>query len=103
MQKVREIKGTITLADGSVSEFMIGRDGVWQQWGARQERLGESVEVIDALTLGLFDEGLMASSDDEDEPEADEDDDPDVCPGHESLDGAHMGESVYCDGSCQSA
>ena len=23
------------------------------------------------------------------------------CPGHESLAGAHMGESVYCDGSCQ--
>jgi hypothetical protein len=23
------------------------------------------------------------------------------CEGHESLDGAHMGETVYCDGSCQ--
>jgi hypothetical protein len=23
------------------------------------------------------------------------------CPGHESLNGAHMGESVYCDGTCQ--
>lgn len=22
------------------------------------------------------------------------------CEGHESLDGAHMGETVYCDGSC---
>jgi hypothetical protein len=22
------------------------------------------------------------------------------CQGHESLDGAHMGETVYCDGSC---
>lgn len=22
------------------------------------------------------------------------------CEGHESLNGAHMGESVYCDGSC---
>lgn len=22
------------------------------------------------------------------------------CPGHESLDSAHMGESVFCDGSC---
>ena len=27
----------------------------------------------------------------EDEPE---------CEGHESLDGAHMGEAVYCDGTC---
>jgi hypothetical protein len=100
MTKVREIKGTITLVDGSVSEFMIGIDGVWQQWGATRERLSESSEVMDALTLGLFDDGLMASSDDEDEPEEDEDE-PAECPGHESTDGAHMGEAVYCDGSCQ--
>ena len=25
----------------------------------------------------------------------------DLCDGHESLSGAHMGESVYCDGRCQ--
>jgi len=25
---------------------------------------------------------------------------PNECEGHESLAGAHMGESVYCDGSC---
>lgn len=25
----------------------------------------------------------------------------DECEGHESLDGAHMGETVYCDGSCR--
>lgn len=24
------------------------------------------------------------------------------CEGHESLDGAHMGETVYCDGTCVS-
>lgn len=29
------------------------------------------------------------------------DEDDDECEGHESLDGAHMGETVYCDGSCQ--
>lgn len=28
-------------------------------------------------------------------------DDEDECEGHESLDGAHMGEAVYCDGSCR--
>lgn len=32
----------------------------------------------------------------DDEPD---DDDP-GCEGHESLDGAHMGETVYCDGTC---
>lgn len=29
------------------------------------------------------------------------DDEDDQCEGHESLDGAHMGEAVYCDGSCR--
>ena len=29
-----------------------------------------------------------------------EEDDDDACEGHESLGGAHMGETVYCDGSC---
>jgi hypothetical protein len=33
-------------------------------------------------------------------PESAEDDEG-CCPGHESLGGAHMGESVYCDGTCQ--
>ena len=28
-------------------------------------------------------------------------DDPEGCEGHESLAGEHMGETVYCDGSCQ--
>lgn len=27
-------------------------------------------------------------------------DDSEGCPGHESLNGADMGQSVYCDGSC---
>lgn len=27
-------------------------------------------------------------------------DDTEGCPGHESLNGADMGQSVYCDGSC---
>lgn len=30
-----------------------------------------------------------------------EGDDPVECEGHESLDGAHMGETVYCDGTCR--
>lgn len=33
----------------------------------------------------------------------DDEDSPDMirsCDGHESLDGAHMGETVYCDGTC---
>jgi hypothetical protein len=69
MTKVKEIRGTITLADGSTSEFSIGIDGGWQQWGATTERLGTSVDVVEAMTLGLFDEGMMASSDDTEDDE----------------------------------
>jgi hypothetical protein len=41
-------------------------------------------------------------------PGADEDsgwdeDEDDACEGHESLAGEHMGEAVYCDGSCRRA
>lgn len=37
-------------------------------------------------------------------PDSDDDDDQDEpqCSGHESLSGAHMGETTYCDGTCQS-
>ena len=34
-------------------------------------------------------------------PEEYEDDDELECEGHESLAGEHMGETVYCDGSCR--
>ena len=67
MSKTREITGTITQTDGTVSQFTIGRDGVWQQWGATRERLGETVDALDAMVAGLFDECLLASSDDEDD------------------------------------
>jgi hypothetical protein len=37
-----------------------------------------------------------------DEQLGEPDDDEQGCEGHESLDGAHMGESVLCDGTCRS-
>ena len=51
--RVYLIEGTITLADGSTSHFSLGGDGEWQQWGASTSRLGESVEVLEALAAGL--------------------------------------------------
>ncbi len=36
-------------------------------------------------------------------PDTGDEDDEQGCEGHESLNSAHMGESVYCDGSCQKA
>lgn len=68
--KVSEIKGTIILTDGTTSEFSISRDLGWQQWGAMTERLGSTVDVLDALVAGLVDNGIdIESSDDEDDEE----------------------------------
>lgn len=74
--KVTQIKGTVTLADGSTSEFSIGEDFGVSQWGADIMRLGETVDVMEALVDGLRNgEGLafvMASaSDEEDEKDLD--------------------------------
>ena len=46
------IDGTITLEDGSTSSFSLSADG-WQQWGASTERLGRTVDVLEALELAL--------------------------------------------------
>ena len=75
MARVERIAGTITLTDGSTSEFSIETDGVWQQWGAAQRRLGQTVDVLDALTRGLFDDDLFASEGEEEDEEEDEEDD----------------------------
>lgn len=49
------ITGTIKLEDGSTSEFSIGTDTGWQQWGADTERLGRTVDVLEAITAALPD------------------------------------------------
>jgi hypothetical protein len=46
------IEGTIVLADGSKSAFFVSADG-WQQWGANTERLGRSVDLLDAIENAL--------------------------------------------------
>ena len=46
------ITGTITLDDESESHFSIGEYG-WQQWGANTERLGRTVDILDAMTRAL--------------------------------------------------
>ncbi len=49
--------------------------------------------IAERLFLALVAELIEAREEDE----LDEDE----CEGHESLDGAHMGETVYCDGTCK--
>lgn len=75
--KVREIKGTITLDDGTTSEFRIGKDFGWQQWGADPTRLSRSVKAVDAMAYGLREESVDVVSehdadDEDDDPERDD-------------------------------
>lgn len=71
--KVASVSGTITLADGSVSEFVIGTDYGWQQWGATRERLGTTVGVLEGMVEGMKNAEVRFVSDN-DEPEEDDDD-----------------------------
>lgn len=53
---VAEVTGTITLADGTTSEFRIVTDygpPTWHQWGADNHRLGATVDVLDNLCDAL--------------------------------------------------
>ena len=52
-QRVASVSGKITLEDGSVSEFHIGTDYGWSQWGAVQERLGASVGILEGMIEGM--------------------------------------------------
>lgn len=63
--KVAAINGTITMTDGTVSEFSITTDGGWQQWGTPRQRLGESVDAMEAMVRGLLEDDVLASDNDE--------------------------------------
>ena len=67
---IAEITGTITLADGSTSEFSItaGCGLEWAQWGAGESHLWETAEALEAMTNGLESAGVeFGYDDDEDE------------------------------------
>lgn len=55
-----QIKGEITMSDGTVSDFTIFDNNEWTQWGSvSTERLGRTVDVMDALASGLTDAGIV--------------------------------------------
>lgn len=60
---IREIRGMIMLADGSVSYFTIGTDYGWRQWGADQKRLWATVHTLESLVVGLKDAEVAVVSD----------------------------------------
>lgn len=51
--RVSYVGGKITTADGKVTEFYIGDDGSWQQWGGTHEELGETSEPLSAMAEAL--------------------------------------------------
>lgn len=60
------IEGTITLDDGSTSQFSIGSNS-WSQWGAPTERLGKTVDIIEAMAEGLRERGEGFYGEEEDD------------------------------------
>lgn len=51
--KVETISGTITLRDGSTSEFSIDMDYGWSQWGATEDRLYKTVRALEVMSEAL--------------------------------------------------
>ena len=62
--KLSSIEGIITLEDGSESKFRIGSGFGWSQWGASMERLGLSVDIVDALVDGLQENDIPTEGED---------------------------------------
>lgn len=58
---IRHITGTITLDDGSVSEFTLDGDG-YQQWGASRERLAETVDALSTIVYAFSESDLSETT-----------------------------------------
>lgn len=92
--QVAEITGTITLTDGATTDFTLYVDPSdtstkWAQYKTRGAEPGRFVDTLDRLWAAGMDARLEAEAEIE------------GCEGHESLDGANMGQSTYCGGSCR--
>jgi hypothetical protein len=70
------ITGKITLSDGSETEFSITAEVGWQQWGNIPEKLGDTVDLMDALADAACDHGLADERDSDDEPDFEPSPDP---------------------------
>ncbi len=67
--RAERVKGTITLPDGTTSEFVIYDFG-WEQFDAVPDRLSRSVPIVEAIEKGLRDDSRIVG---EDEPDYDDD------------------------------
>ena len=60
---VEKIEGTITMKDGTVRSFYFGTDFGWSQWGETPTNLGNSVDVLEAIKVGLIEQDVQVVSD----------------------------------------
>jgi hypothetical protein len=49
------ITGKVTLSDGSATEFSIDPDITWNQWGNNPSKMGDTVNLMDALATAAGD------------------------------------------------
>ncbi len=70
MSKVQNITGTITLEDGTTSEFSVSAES-YSQWGAERSRLGITVDVLTAFQFAVSEHDDGYEDEDEDEEEDD--------------------------------
>lgn len=54
------VEGTITLPDGTVSRFLITEDAT-MQWGANNERLGRTVDLVEKIADAAWAQATDAS------------------------------------------
>lgn len=71
MTNIKSIEGTITLTDGTTSQFSMADGFGWQQWGATQSRLGLTVDVLQAISAGLEEADIYLNEDDDESDDED--------------------------------
>lgn len=55
-----QIKGEITLSDGTISSFLLFDNNEYTQWGeVDTPRLGRTVDIIEAMAAGLTNAGIV--------------------------------------------
>lgn len=95
-----DVSGEYVITQGAYHYTEDIKDGASDQYSDDEDDFGP-LELEAAEDDSDSEEVLSILQAEQDEDDDDwGDDDEDECPGHESLDGAHMGETVYCDGSC---
>lgn len=57
--KIARIEGTITLTNGTTSQFYLSKNGEWQQWGNTTDNMGVVAEALEQIVYALHDEDLL--------------------------------------------